>query len=46
MIALADGSVRMISETIDGPVYSALLTPQGAQLQGLPLQQVLGNDEF
>ncbi len=46
MIVLADGSARLISETIDGPVYSALLTPQGSQLQGLPLQQVLGNDEF
>ncbi len=46
LIALADGSVRMLPETIDGPVYSALLTPQGAQLQGLPLQQVLVDNEF
>ena len=46
MIALADGSVRMIPETIDGPVYAALLSPQGAQLQGSPLQQVLVGNEF
>ncbi len=46
MIALADGSVRMIPETIDGPVYAALLSPQGAQLQGFPLQQVMVGNEF
>ena len=46
IVALADGSVRMISESIDGPVYAALLSPQGAQLHGSPLQQVLAGNEF
>ena len=46
MIALADGSVRLLPESIDGSVYAALLTPQGARLEGLPLQQVLVADEF
>ena len=41
VVALSDGSVRMLQENIDGSVYAALLTPQGTQLQGLPLQQVI-----
>ena len=41
VVALADGSVRMVKEEIDGEVYAALLTPQGTQLQGLTLQQVI-----
>ncbi len=46
MIALADGSVRFLKETIDGTVYAALLTPQGTQLDGLPLQQTIVGHEF
>lgn len=46
MVALADGSVRMLKESIDGNIYAALVTPQGAQLDGLPLQQMIVSDEF
>lgn len=46
IVALADGSVRFLQETIDGAVYAALLTPQGAQLDGLPLQQSIVGHEF
>ncbi len=41
IVALADGSVRLLADNIDGTVYAALLTPQGSLLQGLPLQQAL-----
>lgn len=45
-VAMADGSARFLKEDIDGAVYAALLTPQGAGLTGLPLQQVIVGDEF
>lgn len=43
-VAMADGSVRFLKETIDGEVYAALLSPQGAGLTGLPLAQVVVNE--
>jgi type II secretory pathway pseudopilin PulG len=46
LVAFGDGSVRVLNDSIDGPLYSALVSPQGAQLQGLPLQQVIVGDEF
>lgn len=36
-IAMADGSVRFLSEDIDGRAYMQLFTPQGSKLQGLAL---------
>lgn len=45
-IALADGSVRFLSEKVDGRVYAALMSPQGSNLVGLPLQQQIVGDEF
>ncbi len=46
LVALADGSVRMVQANMDGQVYAALLSPQGQQLDGLALQQVIVGDEF
>ena len=45
-VAFADGSVRFLSEDIDGPVYVALFSPSSSILDGTPLQQIIpsGND--
>lgn len=45
-VAMADGSAKFLKESIDGAVYAALLSPQGAGLAGLPLNQVIVGDEF
>ncbi len=34
-VLFCDGSVKFLSETIDGTVYSKLITPQGSKLPGL-----------
>jgi len=40
-VAFADGSVRLLSEDIDGPVYAALFSPSSSILNGTPLQQII-----
>jgi prepilin-type N-terminal cleavage/methylation domain-containing protein/prepilin-type processing-associated H-X9-DG protein len=44
-VLFCDGAVRFISETIDGTVYSKLITPSGSKLPGYK-QLPLGTDEF
>ena len=38
-VLFCDGAVKFISETIDGTVYSKLVTPQGSKLPG-PIRQL------
>jgi prepilin-type N-terminal cleavage/methylation domain-containing protein/prepilin-type processing-associated H-X9-DG protein len=45
-VAMCDGSVRNISETVDGIVYSKLITPAGSKLQPLLRQLPLAGDSF
>ena len=33
-VLFCDGSLKFISDTIDGTVYSKLITPQGSKLPG------------
>jgi len=40
-MAFADGHARFVSESLDGGVYAALMSPQGRLLDNSPLQQVL-----
>ena len=42
--AFADGHVRFIGRAIDGRVYAALFSPQGTELIGTPLEQMLVDD--
>ena len=43
-MAFADGRVKFVSESINGAVYAALASPQGARLQMTPLQQIIVSD--
>ncbi|HAH45714.1 MAG TPA: hypothetical protein DCM07_12830 [Planctomycetaceae bacterium] len=38
-VGYCDGHVQFLSENIDGKVYAALASPQGAALSGTPLEQ-------
>lgn len=40
----ADGSAKFVSESIDGPVYAALFSPDSRRLQGSALDQPLVSD--
>jgi len=42
--AFADGHVQFIGRAIDGRVYAALFSPQGRELVGTPLEQMLVDD--
>jgi prepilin-type N-terminal cleavage/methylation domain-containing protein/prepilin-type processing-associated H-X9-DG protein len=44
-VLFCDGAVRFLSETIDGTVYSKLITPAGSKLP-VYKQLPLGSDEF
>lgn len=45
-VGFCDGHVMFLSETIDGGVYAALVSPQGAELSG-PLQQgIVSGEDF
>ena len=44
-VLFCDGGVRFISDTVDGTVWSKLLTPAGSKLAGFR-QMPLGSDEF
>ncbi len=46
-VALCDGSIRFISETIDVGVYAKLISPAGSRLRGsFPVQTVLSETSF
>ncbi len=46
-IILGDGSLRFLSEEIDGKVYANLYSPQGTRLAGAPLDQgILSENDF
>lgn len=45
-MVFCDGSVRFISETINGTVYSKLITPAGSLLPPMLRQMPLGSDEY
>ena len=40
-VAFADGSVRLLSEDIDGAVYAALFSPVSLPLDATPLRQIV-----
>lgn len=42
----ADGAVRFISDSIDGTVYSKIITPQGSRLPGAYKQLPVSQDAF
>jgi prepilin-type processing-associated H-X9-DG protein len=42
-VAFCDGSVRFVSETLDGRTYVSLVSPQGSRVEGA-LAQVLIDD--
>ena len=42
-VVMCDGHARFLPETVDGGVYAALVSPQGATIRG-PLGQVLVDD--
>ncbi|NUQ64605.1 MAG: DUF1559 domain-containing protein [Pirellulales bacterium] len=44
-VVFADGHVHFLSEKIDGPVYSSLVSPAGASIEG-PLKQVVVPGEY
>ena len=44
IVAFADGHVRFIARSIDGAVYAAMFSPQGIELVGTPLEQMLVDD--
>lgn len=47
MMSFCDGHVQFISESINGNVYAALVSPQGMRLKGTPLaQQIVTGAEF
>jgi prepilin-type processing-associated H-X9-DG protein len=41
-----DGAVRFISDSIDGTVYSKIITPQGSRMPGLYKQLPVNQDAF
>ena len=45
-VLFCDGGVRFISDTVDGTVWSKLITPGGSRLPGNMRQMPLGSDEF
>jgi len=45
-VLFCDGSVRFLSSTVDGTVYSKLITPGGSKLPGTVRQMPLGSDEY
>ena len=46
-MAFGDGRVQFISETISGPVYAALASPQGGRLSRTPLAQpIVGDGDY
>jgi hypothetical protein len=46
-MAFADGHCRFLSESVDGGVYAALVSPQGSFLDGTTLEQpILSGDSF
>lgn len=40
-VAFADGSVRLLSEDIDGAVYAAIFSPASQPLDSTPLRQAI-----
>ena len=45
-VLFCDGSVRFLQDSIDGTVYSKLITPAGSKLSIAYRQLPLGSDEF
>jgi prepilin-type processing-associated H-X9-DG protein len=45
-ILLCDGSARFMSDTVDGTVYSKLITPAGSKLPPFMRQMPLASDSF
>ncbi|MDB5340459.1 MAG: putative major pilin subunit [Planctomycetaceae bacterium] len=45
-VAFCDGSVRFISENLDGRTYVALMTPAGSMIEGPLAQSPLATDGF
>ncbi len=45
-VLFCDGGVRFIQDTVDGTVYSKLITPAGSKLPQTYRQMPLGSDEF
>ena len=45
-VAFCDGHVRSVSDNIDGRVYVALVTPQGAQIQGGLREDLISDNDF
>ena len=45
-VLFCDGGVRFISDTVDGTVWSKLVTPAGSQLPAPFRQMPLGSDEY
>jgi len=44
-VLFVDGRVQFLSQDIDGPVYAALISPQGSRIEG-PLRQIVVTDGF
>ena len=45
-VLFCDGSVRFLQDSIDGTVYSKLITPAGSKLSIAYRQLPLGSDEY
>jgi prepilin-type N-terminal cleavage/methylation domain-containing protein/prepilin-type processing-associated H-X9-DG protein len=45
-VLFCDGGVRFLSDTVDGTVWSKLVTPAGGRLPALMRQMPLGSDEY
>ncbi len=45
-VLMCDGSMRFISDTIDGTVYAKLITPAGSTLPGGLRQSLVGDSEW
>ncbi len=45
-VLYCDGSVRLLQDSVDGTVYSKLITPAGSKLSTAYRQLPLGSDEF
>lgn len=45
-VVMVDGSVRFIKETVDGTVFSKLISPQGSKLPANIKQLPLSNDDY
>jgi prepilin-type N-terminal cleavage/methylation domain-containing protein len=43
-IGFGDGRVKFVSQSIDGGVYAAIVSPQGVQLRNSPLAQSIASD--